>query len=126
MATRAIWCIIISRSIRTVAFMLTVLPSQRPGCYARRFPPVPDTWQSFLAVGFSKLRASGGCNDLVISGHATIYTVVPIAYGDYYDKWTAALLWYFVLRTCLRVRPPSVTCHSACCSRPPHARKIRR
>ena len=178
MATRSIWCIIISRAIRTVAFMLTVLPSQRPGCYGRRFPPVPDTWLEFLTIGFGQLRASGGCNDLIISGaallfdpghgfkelepnhitlsggpqpaslyrpqhigtlisaayklmlgtmpratpkslindltdtllvceptgHATIYTVVPLAYGEYYGRWTAALLWYFVFRTSLRVR----------------------
>ena len=70
MATRSIWCIIIARSIRTVAFMLTVLPSQRPGCYSRRFPPVPGTWQEFLVIGFGRLRSSGGCNDLIISGAA--------------------------------------------------------
>ena len=70
MATRSIWCIIIARSIRTVAFMLTVLPSQRPGCYSRRFPPVPDTWREFLVIGFGHLRSSGGCNDLIISGDA--------------------------------------------------------
>ncbi len=70
MATRSIWCIIIARSIRTVAFMLTVLPSQRPGCYSRRFPPVPDTWREFLVIGFGRLRSSGGCNDLIISGAA--------------------------------------------------------
>ena len=72
MATRSIWCIIISRAIRTVAFMLTVLPSQRPGCYGRRFPPVPDTWREFLAIGFGRLRASGGCNDLIISGAVSV------------------------------------------------------
>lgn len=48
------------RIIRTVAFMLTVLPSQRPGCFARRFPPVPSSWWRFLVIGFTKLRAMGG------------------------------------------------------------------
>jgi len=40
--------------------MLTVLPSQRPGCYQRRFPPVPASWWRFLVIGFTKLRAMGG------------------------------------------------------------------
>jgi len=49
-----------------------------------------------------KLRT---CNSiLAAAGHATIYTVVPLAYGEYYGRWTAALLWYYVLRTSLRVR----------------------
>jgi hypothetical protein len=48
------------RIIRTVAFMLTVLPSQRPGCFGRRFPPVPSSWWRFLVIGFTKLRAMGG------------------------------------------------------------------
>ena len=38
MMTRAIHTIAVTRIIRTVAFMLTVLPSQRPGCFGRRFP----------------------------------------------------------------------------------------
>ena len=27
-----------------------------------------------------------------------------MAYGEYYGRWTAALLWYYVFRTSLRVR----------------------
>lgn len=66
MMTRVAACIGISRTIRTIAFMLTVLPSPRPGCYKRRFPPVPDTWSEYLKIGFGQMRGMGGCNDLII------------------------------------------------------------
>jgi hypothetical protein len=66
MMTRVAACIGICRTIRTIAFMLTVLPSPRPGCYSRRFPPVPDTWGEYLRIGFGELRGRGGCNDLII------------------------------------------------------------
>lgn len=46
--------------------MLTVLPSPRPGCYDRRFPPVPDSWTEYLKIGFGDMRGNGGCNDLII------------------------------------------------------------
>jgi DNA mismatch repair protein MutS2 len=54
-----------SRLIRVACFMSTVLPSPRPGCYRRRFPPPPDTLGGILAVGVGQLRGTGGCNDLV-------------------------------------------------------------
>ncbi len=54
-----------TRILRVACFMSTVLPSPRPGCYSRRFPPVPDTWQGILWVGLTKIRGFGGCNDLV-------------------------------------------------------------
>lgn len=66
MMTRVVACIQVTRAIRTVAFMLTILPSSWPGCYARRFPPVPDSWWEFLRIGVGSLRSGGGCNDLVI------------------------------------------------------------
>jgi hypothetical protein len=43
MMTRFVACTVAARAIRTVAFLLTVLPNPRPLCYAGRFPPVPDT-----------------------------------------------------------------------------------
>ena len=66
MMTRVAACIGISRVIRTIAFMLTVLPSPRSDCYSRRFPPVPDTWREYLKIGFTQMRGMGGCNDLII------------------------------------------------------------
>lgn len=66
MMTRVAACIAISRIIRTIAFLLTVLPNPRTGCYNRRFPAVPDTWWGFWKVGFGQMRGMGGCNDLII------------------------------------------------------------
>jgi len=65
MCARTVATIAGARVIRTAAFMLTVLPSPRPGCFDRRFPPVPDTWAEFFAIGFSKMRSMGGCNEYV-------------------------------------------------------------
>ncbi|KAL3155537.1 hypothetical protein ABBQ38_011089 [Trebouxia sp. C0009 RCD-2024] len=102
MMTRVAACIGISRTIRTIAFMLTVLPSPRPGCYDRRFPPVPDSWTEYLKIGFGDMRGNGGCNDLIISGHCIIYVTAPLVFQTYYPGWTAAFLWLAVIRTCFR------------------------
>jgi len=75
------------RFIRTVSFALTVIPSQTEDCFYNRFGlgfdpdsnvtiPVPefpsaDWWME----GFTP-RVDGGCNDLIISGHATITSVL--------------------------------------------------
>ena len=62
------------RAIRVVSFLITVLPSQNPRCYRQRFPvPPPEDWISWIQVGL-RPAAHGGCNDLIISGHATVVT----------------------------------------------------
>lgn len=92
-----------ARAIRTVAFCLTVLPNPRPGCYARRFPPVPATVADFLRVGFAKMRSGGGCNDLVLSGHGVIYAACACAWQRYAPgSLTARLLWLALARSSLR------------------------
>lgn len=50
----------IGRASLLQAFLLTILPSPRPGCYQRRFGPVPDTWLECWKLAFSKIRGSGG------------------------------------------------------------------
>lgn len=102
MCTRTVVTIMGARMIRTVAFCCTVLPSPRPGCFDRRFPPVPDTWAEFFAIGFSKMRSSGGCNDLVISGHGTVYTAVATTYATYYPGYASKLLWLALWRSNIR------------------------
>jgi hypothetical protein len=73
---RALLTLGIARFVRTVSFLLTVLPSQRPSCYRSHYPyPVPDTWSEWIMVGL-KPAARGGCNDLIISGHATVTSVL--------------------------------------------------
>ena len=64
MGARFIDTIAWAHTLRTIAFMVTVLPNPQPNCYARNFPPVPPTWREFVAYGFSAKRGSG-CNDLV-------------------------------------------------------------
>ncbi len=104
MCTRTVACISCARAIRTAAFLLTVVPSPRPGCYAGRFPPVPDNALDFLRIGFGKLRSGGGCNDLILSGHGVIYSAVVVAFSDFYPGAASKLLWFALIRSNIRVR----------------------
>lgn len=92
--------------IRTIAFMITVLPNPRTGCYAANFPPVPSSAWEFLKIGFSAKRGSG-CNDLVISGHGVVYAAVPLAFQTFYRvpwiKGGATLIsWLAVIKLCIQ------------------------
>ena len=69
----------LSRGIRVLSFFPTIVPNPKPNCYDRKFPPVPETLNEFLRVGFGKARSGGGCNDLIFSGHGTIYTTAVLA-----------------------------------------------
>ncbi|KAF8065840.1 IPCS1 [Scenedesmus sp. PABB004] len=92
-----------SRLLRTACFMSTVLPSPRPGCYRRRFPPPPDTWWGMLAVGVRQLRGFGGCNDLIFSGHGAFWVLGPLTFQTYYPhRGVVALLWAALAQTCGR------------------------
>lgn len=93
-----------SRALRVVCFMSTVLPSPRPGCYARRFPPAPDGLWDTLKLGYTTIRGFGGCNDLVFSGHGAFWVLAPLAYRSYYPKYRAvqALLWLALAHTSLK------------------------
>ena len=75
LALRALTTLALARLIRTVSFVLTVLPSQVPGCYRRHFPLPPESWREWLLVGFLP-NSRGGCNDLILSGHATVLTTL--------------------------------------------------
>jgi PAP2 superfamily C-terminal len=70
---RALLMLAALRVIRVISFMLTVLPSQNPNCYRQRFPPPPKDWMSWIEVGM-RPQSHGGCNDLIVSGHATVLT----------------------------------------------------
>jgi hypothetical protein len=72
LAIRALLTLSMARFVRTVSFLITVLPSQNKMCYFSHFPsPPPQEWLSWIVVGFTP-QAHGGCNDLIISGHATV------------------------------------------------------
>lgn len=74
MALRALLMLAALRVIRVLSFLMTVLPSQNPHCFGQRFPsPPPADWLSWIEVGL-RPQSNGGCNDLIVSGHATVLT----------------------------------------------------
>jgi hypothetical protein len=94
---RALFTLTIARCIRTISFLITVLPSQNPRCYFSHFPlPPPQEWFAWLMVGFIP-QANGGCNDLIISGHATVTSTLACVITSVVNKplFTVAL-WMFV------------------------------
>ncbi|KAL7468368.1 hypothetical protein ACHAXS_008591 [Conticribra weissflogii] len=79
LALRSLLTLSAARLIRTLSFTLTVLPSQIPRCYPRRFPhPPPADWPTWLRTGFLP-QTRGGCNDLILSGHATVTSTLACA-----------------------------------------------
>jgi len=79
LAFRATSTLAAARIVRTISFVLTVVPSQVPNCYARHFPPPPEEWREWLMVGLLP-SSRGGCNDLILSGHATITSSLACAF----------------------------------------------
>jgi PAP2 superfamily C-terminal len=135
-ALRGLFTMTLARVIRTISFLITVLPSQNPRCYFSHFPvPPPADWSTWLMIGFIP-QANGGCNDLIISGHATVtstlacivtsvvgnglfsaalWTLVAIDYmveiyeGFHYsvDMWLGAIIVNFIWHTLAGVEEPS-------------------
>jgi hypothetical protein len=106
MASRFIDTIAWSHLIRTFAFMITVLPNPRKGCYVANFPPVPSSVWEFIQIGFGAKRGHG-CNDLVISGHGVVYAVVPLAIQTFYPisirhSGPTLISWLAVVKLCLQ------------------------
>jgi len=95
---RAVLTLALARFIRTVSFLLTVVPSQHQNCYSEHFPfppPHPYTWE-WIAVGFEP-ASHGGCNDLIISGHATVTsTLACVVASASNDRLFQASLWLLV------------------------------
>ncbi|CAJ1966794.1 unnamed protein product [Cylindrotheca closterium] len=94
---RALYTLGIARGIRTFSFLITVLPSQNPKCYFSHFPtPPPDEWIPWIVEGFVP-QANGGCNDLIVSGHATVTSTLACMVTSVVGEplFTAAI-WMFV------------------------------
>jgi hypothetical protein len=53
---RIVLTVCFSRVIRVGAFMCTILPSPKPGCYMRRFPRLPSTLWEIVKVGYTEMR----------------------------------------------------------------------
>ncbi len=97
LAMRGLLTLTMARAIRTISFLMTVLPSQNPKCYFSHFPvPPPEDWYTWLMTGFIP-QANGGCNDLIISGHATVTSTLACIVTSIVGKplFTSAL-WIFV------------------------------
>lgn len=97
MAMRGVLTLAAARFIRTVSFLITVLPSQSPKCYFGHFPyPPPSDWWEWILEGM-KPQVNGGCNDLIISGHATVTSTLACVVVSIVGKPLFALaLWMFV------------------------------
>lgn len=76
---RVLITLAMARFIRAISFSLTVLPSQVNNCYVSHFPPPPENWSEWLMVGFLP-NSRGGCNDLILSGHATVTSTITCAF----------------------------------------------
>jgi hypothetical protein len=94
LAQRALLTLALTRFIRTISFLLTVLPSQVPNCYSQHYPnPPPADWYHWIQVGILP-SARGGCNDLIISGHATVTsTLAWISCSVCHHRWFLTALW---------------------------------
>lgn len=104
MAMRGVLTMAAARSIRTICFLITVLPSQNPSCYFSHFPHPPDTWISWLMVGMIP-QVNGGCNDLIISGHATVTSTLACVVTSVVRKplFTAALWMLVAMDYCVEI-----------------------
>jgi hypothetical protein len=94
---RAVLTLAIARTIRTVSFLVTVVPSQNKFCYRQHFPyPPPSDWKEWIWVGLMPSK-DGGCNDLIISGHATVTsTLACVASSVSIDPVFCIALWTMV------------------------------
>ncbi len=99
---RALSTLATARIIRTISFALTVLPSQVSNCYASHFPAPPESWSEWLMVGFLP-NTRGGCNDLILSGHATVTSTIACAFTSVASNtsfsiavWTLVVLDYSI------------------------------
>lgn len=94
MMSRVLLSVACSRVLRVACFMCTVLPNPIPGCYARRFPPPPDTVWATIRAGYTTIRGFGGCNDLIFSGHGAFWVLTPLMFSTYCPRHPVNwLLW---------------------------------
>jgi hypothetical protein len=75
-------CLTMVRSLRICIFTLTVLPSPKPFC--RFHGPI----RPFKAL------IGGACNDLLYSGHVTVYTLTGVAFTILTRKYSSRILRY--------------------------------
>ncbi|GIL95001.1 hypothetical protein Vretimale_1112 [Volvox reticuliferus] len=101
---RVVLTVAASRVLRMACFMATVLPNPRPGCYRRRFPPVPPGLWDTIKLGYTTIRGFGGCNDLIFSGHGAFWVLAPLAFRTYYPghRLSTWVLWLALAHACVK------------------------
>lgn len=100
LGTRAAWTLAGARLIRTISFSLTVLPNPRRHCYREHFPyPPPEMFsKDWFWVGMLP-NSHGGCNDLIISGHATVTTTLAcVITSTSTNRWFQVAVWWMLLQ----------------------------
>lgn len=100
LGTRATWTLAGARLIRTISFSLTVLPNPRRQCYREHFPyPPPELFsKDWFWIGMLP-NSNGGCNDLIISGHATVTTAMAcVVTSTSTNRWFQLAVWWMLLQ----------------------------
>ena len=90
-------CLTIARTLRMCLYSMTILPSPKLRC---RFEGPINPFQ---------LRVGGACNDLLYSGHVTVYTLTGIAFTILSREYSfkalryglPTLMWTHILQRCL-------------------------
>ncbi|EFJ40148.1 hypothetical protein VOLCADRAFT_121755 [Volvox carteri f. nagariensis] len=102
--SRVVLTVAASRVLRMACFLSTVLPNPRPGCYRRRFPPVPEGLWDTIKLGYTTIRGFGGCNDLIFSGHGAFWVLAPLAFRTYYPgrRVCVWVLWLALAQACVK------------------------
>lgn len=87
-------CLTISRVLRMCVFSLTILPSPKRHC---RFDGPVNPF---------KILVGGACNDLLYSGHVTVYTVIAISITILAGKYSSKIvryglpifIWFYIIQ----------------------------
>eukprot|EP00435_Cladocopium_sp_Y103_P020383 s1224_g5.t1 len=91
------------RLLRVLCYCCTVMPSQTPGCFVNRYDEtysLAEHWREAV----THMRAGGGCNDLIFSGHASVLTFCVLLYQDFgTSTWLQSFLWCRVVHASLRI-----------------------
>ena len=83
---KGVRCLTLTRALRVFTFSITILPNPNPAC---NFTGPINPWN---------LSPGGACNDLLYSGHVTVYTISAIAVTI-----LCGLYPFFLLRAAIRI-----------------------
>ena len=93
-AIKIVKAILTSHSFfRPIMFSSTTFPSQFNQCYATRFGYITQRWIVWKKIREPWKTMTGGCNDLVPSGHAIIGTICCLTIAKYRGGFTCWLTW---------------------------------